>query len=1338
MPLSMALAADNLLTIPFDGKKLEVNFSRGSKKLDIELIRNGQRRSFFNETFDINNPSNIDAHIAQITSSLQAQGVSSDNIESVVNLFEEFKFVSTSNCQAIHLGEELTSDTRVIEDLVSEFDRISAGIRGEGDFERSIELFELNVPDVGKIQLRALVDRHGNPIRLSLSQAGGSLRDFTVERNGDSFILSTQDGRQILKVKNHNMDSRLVSIYSLGREGLETEARTHLRLESIDDSLIATIIASSERVERERVGAVQLTSISIQHSPVIRNAQMNIFIPSLDVDTLREKIQSHPFGSMSTSLDTFNSRVQNVYDSCLSEAYVLRRELSYPYSDTQLSDNCLLRTGLEMADISLGENEVQQRELRACLVESGLLYGEGSQRRYNDDYIYSGDYTKVEDCENRVEENALRIQLSLLVENSFLRQDESFAPLSVRVTEMALESFRQCEGANCQAIALNKARAEIYKLNFLNWFNESIPNKIEQREELVRDFNECISSPQSFDSCRIAIVSSTVEFLPDTMYENILAEAGLSEVAISDTDKRDINSCVRDNLGRVDASNFTSLDEWRYRCSFNRLKELLPQLTSQYWSRSLSDYQVQSPVSNVVDFVNSSMAQIQSVADAKNIIDQSAALAYASAFNSFVTNRLNERLPIENTGSVYEAAAQEEVRDNLAAITDPGTIDLNEGSAAFLRSAAATRGLDGVKTAFNDIIMRAHIQPRAYELASNLGAAYNDTDLAPILETLTSEYEECWQDYDANSESNVLDYGIQCDKQSIASEEFALVAQQLRQYVSRRFPLSSQEANEILSPLYYLDKCYRDGDPLGEKSVYDYRRWVNACSAVSRVDIASNLFEKLREKYNPVLNSGDQSLLASKMVCFTAPLKSLLGENSEQWFKPSFVAPAGLENSRSIDDIVTASNALVGAGSILSAMFPSENFDQRYKESDRTVLQGYLSSLSNIEESSLDSLMTSLEACASQFNQSLSTGFRSYLIESVPNLFSRLSSTLSQEQNQILQEVIDVELAQLLLQVQAKNEYRVIPSDGPGAEIVTSEFTIQALARFIEGVGQYISQGFVFDLDEMKTELAVFKEELKDALTWVVESPEPVSLSELSRFFSESRLADHMALAHVSKTTDENFQAFLSSMYDQEIADFWERVRDSNSGFLPWILGRDTNHLSTTQRREHTEIVSKYSSLKNLSHRMTASYDFRRIFNLHNSQGRATLDLIMENEFLPRIAGRVPSATNRDEVSSAIAQRILADNTAGGFAERFVREMAQEYLTKQSRSKWGITKWLFYDSGDFDWEVIRDTPSGQRAINYYGRYVLLPKMLGQNVSRYQENIHKRRFEALLREAQSEN
>src|SRR5690606_28331887 len=110
------------------------------------------------EIFDVSLPGEMDGQIARAESLMVANNIASVHRYQVLDRFDEFKMVSTVNCQAIHLGEELTSDTRAIEDLVREFDRISAGIRGDGAYERSIEVFEANVPGKGKFQLRALVD----------------------------------------------------------------------------------------------------------------------------------------------------------------------------------------------------------------------------------------------------------------------------------------------------------------------------------------------------------------------------------------------------------------------------------------------------------------------------------------------------------------------------------------------------------------------------------------------------------------------------------------------------------------------------------------------------------------------------------------------------------------------------------------------------------------------------------------------------------------------------------------------------------------------------------------------------------------------------------------------------------------------------------------------------------------------------------------------------------------------------------------------------------------------------------------------------------------------------
>src|SRR5690606_27238004 len=113
-----------------------------------------------------------------------------------------------------------------------------------------------------------------------------------------------------------------------------------------------------------------------------------------------------------------------------------------------------------------------------------------------------------------------------------------------------------------------------------------------------------------------------------------------------------------------------------------------------------------------------------------------------------------------------------------------------------------------------------------------------------------------------------LVHALRCDKATLANEKFSLISEELRQFISRRFPLASNEANEILTPLHYMDKCFQDGDPLRNLTLTEYEQWLNACIAVTRIDIASNLYEKLEHKYRPVLSETDQNGLKAKIACF--------------------------------------------------------------------------------------------------------------------------------------------------------------------------------------------------------------------------------------------------------------------------------------------------------------------------------------------------------------------------------------------------------------------------------------------------------------------------------------
>lgn len=178
--------------------------------------------------------------------------------------------------------------------------------------------------------------------------------------------------------------------------------------------------------------------------------------------------------------------------------------------------------------------------------------------------------------------------------------------------------------------------------------------------------------------------------------------------------------------------------------------------------------------------------------------------------------------------------------------------------------------------------------------------------------------------------------------------------------------------------------------------------------------------------------------------------------------------------------------------------------------------------------------------------------------------------------------------------------------------------------------------------------------------------------------------------------------------------------------------------LDADERRKRNAIIAKYDRLLQLSREMTASYDFRRIISPESDNGKEIIEAIKENILMPQILGQSVSPAAERQVMSLVGQAILRDNTDGGFAERFVEEAAQFALDEEQNSRWGITKFFFFDSKDFDWETLKKTESGERAISYYARFIMLPRFLGQEQSDYLKRTRLEQFRRLLTQAQGEN
>ena len=292
---------------------------------------------------------------------------------------------------------------------------------------------------------------------------------------------------------------------------------------------------------------------------------------------------------------------------------------------------------------------------------------------------------------------------------------------------------------------------------------------------------------------------------------------------------------------------------------------------------------------------------------------------------------------------------------------------------------------------------------------------------------------------------------------------------------------------------------------------------------------------------------------------------------------------------------------------------------------------------------------------------------------------------------------------------------------------MTCSLGVQVLSNMVKIIGRYISKGFIFDPDRMKTELLVFKSELKNALHYLSTTSDVVRVSDLNSFFTESTIADHLALAEVSENV---YRQFLNFIVDMESEDF--------NKFKTKTYNKPYSSLSAEHKTEYNSLRSKYRKLRDLAKTMTSSYDFRRILRTGSVRGKDLLAYIKVNYLLPQIMGDRVSPSVKRKISYDIARLIIEDNTEGGFAEQFVHRVAQQTLTTQSNNKWSITKWLFYGKGDFDWTSLRRTASGRRAIEYYSRYILLPKILDTQLSTTAKRQRKEKFENLLYQAQDEN
>lgn len=657
-----------------------------------------------------------------------------------------------------------------------------------------------------------------------------------------------------------------------------------------------------------------------------------------------------------------------------------------------------------------------------------------------------------------------------------------------------------------------------------------------------------------------------------------------------------------------------------------------------------------------------------------------------------------------------------------------------------------------LRVAMNDLVKQVHLfsfpLKTKREMASEVLLESDAEEMAARVDEHTNA---CWNDYSPNRRESVESTYRKCEKKRQAKVALELFRRRMERHVAKSFPLTSVEANKILTPIQYIESCFKGVDPYNNKTVTEYSKLIQGCLRVAELDLSYNISNAKIESYRPLLSRRGYH------DAVTAYCYNIIFHH----FRDGEVRiPRRGESSGPYRDLTKMQQSqrqrLPYEGSLLRFFESSSLFEPEFSENDQRQMRGLVETFAANDEFNQEWWNGKLAHCEKGTTDFINVSFREYIVESIP----ALSFSNSNDPNaKLMRDFLDFELVEGLLAFKKAFEERHglnsldLGQIVPGQRTLDPELGITALTNFIQVLGDYISKGFVFDEQGMRTELIVFQSELKSFLRWSKGNPERISINEAMDFFKESKLAEHLALAAIAETTYDKFVVGIGTMKRDELEKLYD---DANCRFM--------SCLNREEKEKHRRIIAKYDELLKLCKEMISdhdfrtlltrtnreenaarsdgldlsAYDFRRIISPESVQGEEIIESIKQNILMPKILGGTVSAAAETQVLRLVGEALLRDNTDGGFAERFVEQAAQFALTEEENNRWGITKFFFFDKKDFDWETLKKTEAGERAINYYARFIMLPRFLGERQNDYLVNLRLQRFRELLTQAQKQN
>lgn len=1301
-------------------------FKQGKQELELEFRPNDQKirliadkGGFFSKThkkeFSVQTRDSLQQTLDEIQSFLTEQHFSDELLPLVHSRLLQFQFLTVADCQSIHMPLNGALSESSVTDLLQEIQKMDEVLRAPANSVQSFKITEIDFNDE-TLNLHLSLDSRGRPTGVGLVRSEGDFRKLQMTSQEGTYSLYDDQKKWVLDIvlvselEESNADKGKIEIEI--RRPQDKLALTDVKRELIFLSPDAGEWSSS----RGREG-VDLETYKSESKQLLR-----------EHDALELSIENtQRFSDWLTQCKVYEAQVQL---SSLDYDYFCRRLATVQASYYK---------GLNQVKGEIAKKSYRDR-FRRCLKHHNLIKGDSSLR-FNLNLM--SDQKTLEVATSCQDEAYLPYARAALV-SSYLSEDLMLElvhtdDLKLMFSEdLHQQAFEYCEdqklmlsNRSCQEKIKSVKQNFLIKLKLSNLFSMRPELSVEEKESKESELN------QLWESCRaerhatecsknvFTVYADQLSYETSFDLDEILSEFRISVSQYSnwrESFKEGFNRCLNSKIqSTTDFNELISYFDFSVEdCREKASLEIFPLAYEQHLSQvSFSRYKQSRP-----DIWK------------KLIKRSSKELAEKISRHDFSHKKqLDDQLPkiiSHDTVQIFSAYLEELIKQDEMTENQVERLKL-----LYLQS--PEKGERGWSSALTSLLdKRNGVQKEV--LINDFYLNIEKSALYSLIEKSTTDdrgrgqlediVKNCMEVSPNHTDQEWDQLALNCRKKLLAQEMFLKEKRDLEQIISEHFSLTGSEANKLMSPVWYMKRC-KDEIKVSESSQEDYLARVQTCLDLAKMDTYELLmFELIKKNESLMTSQNKEAPTLSSRFCLQNIFLKMSGESGESRLKELVSAHGEATRGRgsSIYELQRQRLQSRYRRPLLSRLFPGEHLAHADADQDAQLLQNYIKAMQDHPELRGNWMTKQLNSCLEKTQESIYTALRESFIQHSEHFRAREENAQGETDVQVIRYILDDELIELILEMKdqragSSTSYG-IDELSPG---VTSEFTFDALSRAQQVISKKLAKGFIFDRDKLKTELIIFRDQLKQGLRWMNQSSQDVSINELAKFFEASQLADVLAYAEISSMVFDRFSDFLKEMKDSEMQNFQHQI-----GHRPlWRLSKE-------EKQIRSEILERYRKLEKLAHEMTSSYDFRRIIHQNDSKGRELLNILKRHFLLAQVTGREVSPEAFDKIWELMGELIIEDKTPGGFAERFVGEMAQSHLNQQKESKWAVTKALFYDDDDFDWDQLRKTSSGRRALNYYTRYLLWPRVMGRELSRYSKKLRRSEFERYLSEAQDEN